>query len=733
MIAGLGRRMRAWTMLQSRSRLLVAALVVAGTMVAADTVDAASVSLSWDAPTTNANGTPLTDLAGYRVYMATSQPACPGVSFHPVASSTTAPAPGQTVSSRITSLNAGTTYFVRITAVDTTGNESACSSSASGIAKADFSVTPSATTSFGSITLGGVVDRTFTVQNTSSTTISGTASIGAPYSVVSGASFSLSPGASQDVTVRFRPTVAGTFAGNVNFTVSGDTLSRAVNGSVTAVPTFALSVTKNGTGGGTVTSTPAGIACGADCSEAIVQGTPVTLTAAAVSGSTFAGWGGACSGTTACAVTVNTATTVTATFNTSPPLQPTPVPVASSLSPVSATAGTAGLMLTVNGRGFVPTSVVRWKGGNRTTTFVSASQLRAAITVADLAVSGSIPVTVYTPAPGGGTSASKSFSVTATPAAPAPPAPSTPPATPASPRVTQSAGDATGVTYTIGWGAASGAASYRYVAGFSDGTAGQQGTVTGLLSLQLRMPYHASGAAFNGFVCLRAVSAAGLQSLDQACSGLSVPARPSTSPTSPVPMASGLSPASAVAGSTAMPLTVNGSGFGAASVVRWNGSARATTVVSATQLSITLTAADLATARSVPVTVFTPAPGGGISAAVSFVVTAPPAPGPAPSTPPAAPPSPGARLLASDGGGVTFAVSWGPVSGATSYRYLAAFSDGSAQRQGTATGSSIDLWMPYHASGMSFGAFVCVRSVNAAGVQSTSQSCGPIAVPARGR
>ena len=54
-----------------------------------------------------------------------------------------------------------------------------------------------------------------------------------------------------------------------------------------------LTVTKTGAGSGTVTSGPAGISCGATCSAAWAGGTVVTLTAAAASGSWFAGWTGA--------------------------------------------------------------------------------------------------------------------------------------------------------------------------------------------------------------------------------------------------------------------------------------------------------------------------------------------------------------------------------------------------------------------------------------------------------
>ena len=80
-----------------------------------------------------------------------------------------------------------------------------------------------------------------------------------------------------------------------------------------------LTVNKAGTGTGAVTSSPAGINCGAGCgtqSASFANGTSVSLTAAAASGSTFAGWSGACSGTGGCTVSMTQARTVTATFNT---------------------------------------------------------------------------------------------------------------------------------------------------------------------------------------------------------------------------------------------------------------------------------------------------------------------------------------------------------------------------------------------------------------------------------
>ena len=78
--------------------------------------------------------------------------------------------------------------------------------------------------------------------------------------------------------------------------------------------TFNLTVTTDGPGAGTVTSAPAGINCGTDCSESYAENTVVSLTASPAAGSSFAGWSGACSGTDSCSVTMDVETSVTATF-----------------------------------------------------------------------------------------------------------------------------------------------------------------------------------------------------------------------------------------------------------------------------------------------------------------------------------------------------------------------------------------------------------------------------------
>ena len=77
---------------------------------------------------------------------------------------------------------------------------------------------------------------------------------------------------------------------------------------------FYLHLAESGTGGGTVTSVPAGIDCNAKCSASFPGGAKVTVTATPNSTSNFTGWSGACSGTGPCSITMKAAMSVTATF-----------------------------------------------------------------------------------------------------------------------------------------------------------------------------------------------------------------------------------------------------------------------------------------------------------------------------------------------------------------------------------------------------------------------------------
>jgi hypothetical protein len=94
---------------------------------------------------------------------------------------------------------------------------------------------------------------------------------------------------------------------------SGGTGSGGGGGGGSTPPaTYVLSV--SGSSQGVVSSSPAGINCGATCSTSLADGTSVTLTATPQSGYSFSGWGGACSGTGTCTLTMNSDKAVTATF-----------------------------------------------------------------------------------------------------------------------------------------------------------------------------------------------------------------------------------------------------------------------------------------------------------------------------------------------------------------------------------------------------------------------------------
>lgn len=97
--------------------------------------------------------------------------------------------------------------------------------------------------------------------------------------------------------------------------------------------------------------------------------------------------------------------------STPPPPQNNPVPSISTVSPASAAAGGPSFTLTVNGSGFISTSSVEWNGSSRSTSFVSSTQLTAAITANDIATQGTASITVVNPSPGGGTSNAVSFTI----------------------------------------------------------------------------------------------------------------------------------------------------------------------------------------------------------------------------------------------------------------------------------------------------------------------------------
>ena len=155
------------------------------------------------------------------------------------------------------------------------------------------------------------------------------------------------------VTLTATPAAGSTFTGWSGGNCSGTSACKVTLGADTTVtatftrlppPPVTLTVVRAGSGGGTVTSSPAGIDCGSACSASFGEGTVVTLTATPAAGSTFTGWsGGGCSGTGACHVTLGSDTTVTATFTrlAAPPVTLTVVRAGSGSGTV--TSGPAGI------------------------------------------------------------------------------------------------------------------------------------------------------------------------------------------------------------------------------------------------------------------------------------------------------------------------------------------------------------------------------------------------------
>ncbi len=90
-----------------------------------------------------------------------------------------------------------------------------------------------------------------------------------------------------------------------------------------------------------------------------------------------------------------------------------PVPSIIDLEPHTIKAGTKDVAVSVKGAGFVKGAVILINGVSRETTFTDASQLTAKLTSEDVTTEGEITVTVFNPAPGGGTSSSVKMTITA--------------------------------------------------------------------------------------------------------------------------------------------------------------------------------------------------------------------------------------------------------------------------------------------------------------------------------
>lgn len=117
-------------------------------------------------------------------------------------------------------------------------------------------------------------------------------------------------------------TCEGTLVGTI-YTTGPVTADCTVTAAFELIPVtqYGLAVNMNGTGSGTVTSSPSGISCGNDCVEAYDDSTVITLSAAPAADSVFSGWSGdcsTCSGNTVCTVTMNASRSCTASFAPAP-------------------------------------------------------------------------------------------------------------------------------------------------------------------------------------------------------------------------------------------------------------------------------------------------------------------------------------------------------------------------------------------------------------------------------
>src|SRR5450432_807858 len=276
---------------------------------------------------------------------------------------------------------------------------------------------------------------------------------------------------------------------------------------------------------------------------------------------------------------------------------PVPFDVRDPLSIASATpntldAGGPAFVMTVNGTGFVSGLTVTWAGQPMGTTFVSPTQLQAAITQQTRSLSGTFNLRVGNP-PG---APSNEYPVTVSPVLFG-----------IIPAAAAAGGSAVAITAT---GAGFTRNSSLLLVGAGQQTA-LATTYVNVTTLTAVVPASA----------LRFAGAATVQVVDSTGPGHSL-AQPFAI-TEAVPSIAGISPSGATAGAVAFALTVNGGNFVAGATVQWNGSALATTFRNATQLSAAVPAALVQAAGLSGIGVSNP--GGTQSANLTFTVN-PPAP-----------------------------------------------------------------------------------------------------------
>lgn len=268
-----------------------------------------------------------------------------------------------------------------------------------------------------------------------------------------------------------------------------------------------------------------------------------------------------------------------------------PVPALTQIQPLSVLAGAPATLLHATGAGFVTGAKIVFGATDLTTTVVSDTALDATIPAALLQSSGSIPVKIVNPAPGGGVSTTIAFTVSN-------PSASIQNINPASAFV-----GSAGFQMTV--------SGSGFVAGsvVSFNGAGLTTTFVSGNELRAQVPAVSLGAAGDFPVAVTNPPPGG---------GVSTPVVFRVQ--YPAPQATALSPSSAAAGSGPTEVTVTGIGFFLTTQITFDNAPAATTYVDGTHVKATLSAAQLATARSIAVRVVNPAPGGGTSSALSFDV-----------------------------------------------------------------------------------------------------------------
>ena len=269
-----------------------------------------------------------------------------------------------------------------------------------------------------------------------------------------------------------------------------------------------------------------------------------------------------------------------------------PTPAIASISPSSLNAGSPATTADIVGTGFVAGTRVLVNGALRTTTFVSATAMKVALTSADLASAGSMSITAVNPGPGGGVSAMSSIAINN-------PGPGAITLTPSS--------------GTAGSGAIQlGIAGSNFVPSTLVYVNGQPRTTSYVSGTQLVTSLTSADLATAGDLPIVATNPG---------PGGGSTAAVSFTVNNPAPGAIAVTPNLVMTGTTtATPITVTGANFVPSTVIQINGTARPTTYISSTQLLGSLTVADQATAGSLAVNAFTPAPGGGTSSGASIAI-----------------------------------------------------------------------------------------------------------------